>query len=485
MLGLVRIALVAWLASAAFLACGDASSTNSNGVTDKSADAGDARAHAGSGGRLAGAGGEPRGSGGATTGRGGASNDTGGIPSLGGSTGGRTTSSGGALTDANPGSGGMGIGSGGAPRRDAAANDARSTGGAAGGDSSSTVDATVTDASVSRDSSLDGFAEAGRDSPDFCRDASIPDPKTWFPPNICPVTASCNVTAPDPCTPSHCTLFGGMCVRPEPVPDGTPCDDGDPGSFAYAASNGCPSNRCLGGSNDGAACTSDSQCPGGACFMNRCVDGPNAGAACNTNTDCTGNAANATCAKGVCAGGAENGHHCKLRCVGGAFDGSRCRTASDCANPDGGNPGSCPDIPESPDCPPTGRCVRWGIDANSGACTATANNPFCNTVADCPTTQYCSGDPEHQRGINYYECYSNCCYGGLDVGPCLVWDTCDTVNHVCRRTHQNGELTTCSGNTRYVYGDAPCVGGPAGLGGTICNDVCRAGRCAHDFVTCR
>jgi hypothetical protein len=190
-------------------------------------------------------------------------------------------------------------------------------------------------------------------------------------------------------------------------------------------------------------------------------------------------------AQSSCNGGAEAGNHCHLACVGGDYDGLPCQIATDCF---GNVNGTCDDVPRSSDCPPSGRCVRWAADPATGSCVATTNAPFCNTVADCPTTKYCAGDPQSYRGGPVQCDYSG---NGTDacgcVGPCLVWDTCDAVAHVCLRTHQQGQTQSCGGRTVFIYGDAPCLGGAWGIGGLnggACNNVCLGGRCTSSFQVC-
>jgi hypothetical protein len=173
-----------------------------------------------------------------------------------------------------------------------------------------------------------------------------------------------------------------------------------------------------------------------------------------------------TCTGGVCVGGIQAGKTC---CPGGA-----CRR--------------CQGVTASPDCPPAGRCVRWAPDPTTHTCAAIGDNPFCNTVADCPTTKYCAGDPEHRLGSGNTSCLDDpvadgCCQGGGHLGPCLVWDSCDAVNHVCMRTTQGGATTTCGIDTVLLYGNLPCLGGPSGLGG-LCNNICLGGVCTSTSGTC-
>jgi formylglycine-generating enzyme required for sulfatase activity len=369
---------------------------------------------------------------------------------------------------------------------DSASHDASDAGDA-------TVDATqATDANESADS-----ADAS-DGATYCAaDASGPDAAAHSYPDICETDLSCNYGDPafDPCNPSQCLDGLALCVPVRTVtgfgsaPDGTPCDDRHSSTFAYSSSAGCPSNTCTGGANDGAACTSDAQCPGGSCFMDRCVDGPNKGAACSTNADCTAGAPNVACVQNNtysahCDGGAENGNTCRLICVGGDYAGLPCRYDAECY---GTVNGTCSSIPNSPDCPPAGKCVRWTADAATGTCRAVASNPFCNTVADCPTSKYCALDPRNQRGADVAcigEFETDDCCDGSSWGPCLVWDSCDTVHHVCARTRQGGQTVSCGAATVYKYGDEPCGLATGASVGTVCNDVCMAGRCTSRFATC-
>jgi hypothetical protein len=317
-------------------------------------------------------------------------------------------------------------------------------------------------------------------------------------PNICQTTEQCNgyFSCPkgyDPCKPHYCDI-GSACSLQTTLPNNTPCDDSRGCSFMYPAIAGCPSNRCVGGNKHGQPCSNDSQCTGGGtCFMNRCLGGSTPNTACSTNKDCTGGAGNADCLKvslggAQCNGGSEVGHHCRLLCVGGILDGSPCVDDNDCFD---GAAGACPNITSSTDCPPAGRCVRWSADPVTKTCTANADNPFCNTVNDCPTTKYCAGDPE-SRASGATSCYDDatddCCPGGTPLGPCLVWDSCDTANHLCVRTTQGNVTSVCGAKTRYTYGPEPCAGGLLGVGGQgdggVCNNVCVSGVCSSTSLNC-
>jgi hypothetical protein len=141
-----------------------------------------------------------------------------------------------------------------------------------------------------------------------------------------------------------------------------------------------------------------------------------------------------------------------------------------------------------------GKCVIWSVDSATNTCKGASDNPHCNTVADCPTTKYCAGDPGRLHGgaasadCSYGGVTDDCCAGGSSFGPCLVWDTCDPVRHICLRTRQAGQTTVCGGKTLFKYGDVPCAGGPTGLGGInggLCNNACQGGRCTSNYLVCK
>jgi len=438
---------------------------------------------------------------------------SGGAPASGGATtSGGASASGGVAT-----SGGAGSSSGGAAVKDGGDHDASELRDAAERDGQDAR--AVQDARAPRDATGDvGARDVGLDASgagdawSVCATDGATVERSWSPPDICTSTAMCSYTA-DPCSPSRCAI-GGQCLRPVALPDGAPCDDGQSSTFTHPAKDGCPSSRCIGGANAGGSCASDSDCPGGSCFMNRCVDGPNAGAACETNADCTGGAPNANCVqqagrKSFCDGGSQAGNFCPSlcdttggqcstigdptcprTCVGGTNPGTHCTPAGGQCLGGGVCTNHCVPVPNSPACPPAGRCVRWSADPTTGTCVATDDNPHCETVADCPTTKYCIGDPENQTGSSVDSCggqviLDDCCLGGFDAGPCLVWDTCDTTHHVCVRTHREGQTATCGNVSRFIYGTRTCGAGPNGVGGRVCNDECRAGKCTSAYVECR
>lgn len=222
------------------------------------------------------------------------------------------------------------------------------------------VDAPAIDAGM-----LDAGADASPDGPDYC---IAPDGGRGGEAQNCVLdSAEC---LGEPCAENYCYLAQGMCVTTN-IPDGTPCDDHNPETFAYPCNPGdCPASRCFGGPNANAACVTNSDC---------CAGG-----------DCTATAG--TCSGGRCASGSEAGHVCT----------------------------------RDSDCPQAGRCQVWTCDAARHYCTATPDSPFCNTQADCPTTSYCAygflpcGSDGHCRD-----------YMGTDNGICFQW-TCNTTTHRCQ-----------------------------------------------------
>jgi hypothetical protein len=208
----------------------------------------------------------------------------------------------------------------------------------------------------------------------------------------------------DVCGEDRCFYQISVCLQVRAFPDGTPCDDNDPNSFVYP-------------------------CNPGACPANHCVGGPNAGASCDSNSDC--------CAGGSCAG--ESGACDGSFCVSGSETSHRCSVDSDC--------------------PKAGRCEIWTCDDMHHYCVGRADNPFCNTQADCPTTKYCAYG--YDLCGNGDRCTDS---SGNDNGPCFQW-TCNTTTQRCESPPS-------------------CGGGFWGFDGS-CKNVCRSGVCSRDFVICQ
>ena len=113
---------------------------------------------------------------------------------------------------------------------------------------------------------------------------------------------------------------------------------------------------CTGGSNAGASCQHDSECPGGACNQTgSCNGGPNQGGSCQYDSDCPSS---------TCGNWADS--RPDFKCSSGSVNaGASCQRDADCI---------------------AGTCQ---VEASFGVCapTSTANaNKLCSTDADCDGT---------------------------------------------------------------------------------------------------
>jgi hypothetical protein len=180
---------------------------------------------------------------------------------------------------------------------------------------------------------------------------------------------------------------------------------------------------------------------------------------------------------------------CSPRCSGGANRGKLCLFNSECPGGrcdylirvcNGGllsgrictYPGDCP----------SAKCVKWSCDPVNHWCNGQQGIPYCSTLSDCnvaPYNKYCALDPNFDvtwwsadssgnapgctfPGYNYG--VDTCTDSVRSYGPCVLYATC-TPSHQC------------------VGSTVPCTGGVNGAG-TICNNVCRSGHCASDYVAC-
>ena len=111
------------------------------------------------------------------------------------------------------------------------------------------------------------------------------------------------------------------------------------------------------------------------------------------------------------------------------------------------------------DCPKDGRCLIWSCDTTRHYCTGKADNPLCNTQADCPTTKYCA------YGFDSCTAGDRCIDSNFnDIGPCFQW-TCNPSTHRCESPPSCGDGTWGSDSN--------------------CKNVCRGGFCTSDFMMCQ
>lgn len=444
------------------------------------------------------------------------------------------------------GAGGLVSMGGGRPSRADAGIDA-SPGGARDG---SSTDATSPRLDASQDSSRDASVDAIRDTdaelycPTRRADAGQLGPGQFL---DCTGWSICNGYADligwDPCQPWNCGATGGQycymlgykATGGYVAADGTPCDEGDPRSFAgsspCATDGDCPhggSAVCVGGERDGRGCTTDDECTpnrAGPCRPT-CAGGSNAGSPCNLDVDCP----SSTCSTATkrCNAGSNRGSVCTTNsdCNGALVDYSSegisgcdkfCRGGTAPTNPlaycftnqqcsslygssalccPGGGPGCGSQLERCngglldgqncihpSDCV-AARCVKWSCDAAPSHyyCVGQDGIPSCpNGQTDCDLTPYnkfCPRDPDYTRDAW--------------VKGTLADPACGTDGTTCPNTCNDGIYDygpavtyTCNTTTHQCLNSSvPCLGGAHGAGST-CNNVCRGGRCTSDLAICR
>jgi hypothetical protein len=152
------------------------------------------------------------------------------------------------------------------------------------------------------------------------------------------------------------------------------------------------------------------------------------------------------------------------KCIGGLLDGKECYNPSDCI---------------------AAKCVKWSCDTTPGHqyCVGQNGIPPCpNGQADCdltPYNKYCALDPDYSvtAWVSGTLTDPNC---GSDGGPCP--NACTAVS---AGNYGPPVSYTCNAATHQcLSASVPCLGGANGAG-TVCNNVCRSGRCSSDFAACQ
>ncbi|MGM0557096.1 MAG: MopE-related protein [Myxococcota bacterium] len=277
----------------------------------------------------------------------------------------------------------------------------------------------------------------------------------------------------DQCNTGVCDEDADACV-PQPLSDGTTCDDG---SFCTVA-DACSDGVCGGTARD---CSGESdQCNEGVCDENAdaCVPQPIAdGTSCDDGQYCT---TNDTCQQGTCTAGPARqcgaaGGSCRTgtcdeandTCTGDPVpDGTSCDDGSFCTIDDSCQAGTCsPGLPR--DCSSAGdQCNEGTCDENLNRCTAQPvadgtscdDNRFC-TISDVCTSGSCGGS-NRDCSSETDQCNTGVCNETADQcegRPVSDGTTCDdslfcTVSDTCTSG-------TCGGSTR-----------PCGSAGDQCND---------------
>jgi MYXO-CTERM domain-containing protein len=258
-------------------------------------------------------------------------------------------------------------------------------------------------------------------------------------------------TAPNPCMRAGvCDPVSGVCSPPQPVTDGTACDDGN----ACTQSDTCQAGMCSGASPvicaAGDACHVTGTCDPATGACTTPTPAPD-GTACDDGNACT---QTDSCQSGACTGAAPVVCEAPNPCMhAGVCD----PTTGVCSPPhpvaDGA---SCDD----------GNACTQSDTCQSGACTGAdpvvcAAGDACHVPGACnPSTGQCSEPPPAQNGTACDDgnactrsdsCQSGTCTGADPVvctasDTCHAEGTCNPSTGVCSNpTREDG--TTCSGGT--------------------------------------
>ncbi|QDG50061.1 hypothetical protein FIV42_04710 [Persicimonas caeni] len=327
-----------------------------------------------------------------------------------------------------------------------------------------------------------------------CSQQMIADGTTCDDGNFCTIDGVCQQgvceTSPrdcsgesDQCNTGVCDEDADACV-PQPVSDGTTCDDG---AFCTVGDS-CQAGTCEGSTRDCSG--SGDQCNDGICDeqADSCVPQPvSDGTACDDGAYCT---VGDTCQAGQCNAGAPrqcgaSGGSCRTgvcdeqndTCDGDPVaDGTPCDDGQFCTVSDSCSAGTC--VGGSPkDCSGAGDQCNDGVcDESNNRCRATPkpdgttcdDGAFC-TVSDACTSGACGGTSR--------DCSS--------AGDQCNEGICDESNDSCApRPLSDG--TTCDDGAFCTVGDT-CSAGSCGGAPRNCSnfaDECNAGACDEQADSC-
>jgi hypothetical protein len=277
------------------------------------------------------------------------------------------------------------------------------------------------------------------------------------------------------CAVGLCNARTGQCVG-DPVPNTTPCDDGDPCTVGDHCNNGV----CAAGTPKDCS-SADGTCSVGVCDpeSGQCVAEPAGNqTSCNDGDPCT---TGDQCTNGVCGGAAKDCSNLTDACHTGT-----CATNGDCVATNKTNGTTCNDgnlcttgdlctagvcAGATKDCSSlTNTCNTGQCSANTGQCLAVpkTNGTSCSDGDLCTTGDQCAGGvcdgvPKDCSNLN------DACHTG----------TCNGSSGQCVATNKtNG--TTCNDGNLCTTADQ-CTSGVCGGTTKDCsslNDACHTGTCA-------
>jgi hypothetical protein len=253
----------------------------------------------------------------------------------------------------------------------------------------------------------------------------------------------CNTKNPNPCVPSACKA--GVCT-PDPLPDGTACNDKLPCATGVCMAGLCKAQKLP----DGSPCTLlfMAPCTAGQCMNGSCQSVPaDEGGPCDDGNPCTSNDA---CQAGICVGGQTlpNKSPCNDgltdpcttgECMTGscqavpANDGAVCDDGLFCTINDMCKAGTCTGTPNP--CTYSGGCVAGTCDMALQQCVTTKaadgtpcdDGDVCNSGKSCKSG-FCQGGTAHNNGMACTPamscdvgttCNSGMCSGG--TGPTIYF----------------------------------------------------------------
>lgn len=294
-------------------------------------------------------------------------------------------------------------------------------------------------------------------------------------PVVCPASG-------DACLKSVCVAETGAC-EPEPVSDGTACDDLD----ACTGRDTCRAGACVG--SDAVVCTALSQChtPGTCDKVTGACSNPERAknSSCNDGNACT---ATDTCQAGACVGAGQVSCSALDQChVAGVCaaatgicskpskpDGVQCNDANPCTSGDACQAGVCTPASQVT-CPASNSCHSAGTcDSTTGKCSdpVKPNGTSCNDGSVCKGPDTCVGGTCTGAAITCDDkvaCTTDSC--SEQLGGCTV----DSTNCACEVAADCDDGNPCNG-VETCSAAKQCLAGTAVNCSALSND-CNLGAC--------